>query len=244
MAIDTLRALSAVASEVLVVSDQPGLDARFRRVGLDVAILADGSRTGMNTALDLGAKALSKRGFGTVLACVGDLPALRTASVQRILEAAQASPAERSFVSDASGVGTTMLIARGVALEPHFQGRSAAAHHQSGAVNLAGASLPSVPDAQRDVDTEVDLQAAFWLGLGSATSALVDHETGRLGQHQVITTTQWRSPDGAPLAITSAGYRIALPDALLADGLRQLRSGQRLHAAIGDDGELLSAWLT
>ena len=215
----------------------------LRRAGLGVAVLGDSSRVGMNAALDNGADALRAQGFTTVLACVGDLPALRPESIIKVLAAAWSSGADRTFLSDASGVGTTMLIAHDTQLLPRFQGRSAAAHHTSGAINLASTSLGAVPDAQRDVDTEVELQAAQALGLGPATSALVDHETGRLGRHQVITATQWRGPDGEQQAVTAAGRRIALPAGVLAEGLRQVRSGQRLHAVIAADDHVLSAWM-
>ena len=91
----------------------------------------------MNAALDNGADALRAQGFTTVLACVGDLPALRAESIIKVLAAARSSGADRAFLADASGVGTTMLIAHDTRLLPHFQGRSAAAHHASGAINLA-----------------------------------------------------------------------------------------------------------
>ena len=102
-----------------------------------------------------------------MLACVGDLPALRTESVERIVGAA--TGLGRSFLADASGVGTTMLIADGIDLRPMFQGRSAAAHHSSGAVHLTAERLGApLADARGDVDTEVDLEIAWSLGLGSA----------------------------------------------------------------------------
>jgi 2-phospho-L-lactate guanylyltransferase len=244
MALDTLRALTSALPHVLVVSDQPALDARLRRAGLSVAVLGDSSRVGMNPALDNGAEVLRVQGFTTVLACVGDLPALRAESIIRVLAAAECSGADRAFLADASGVGTTMLIAHDTPLLPHFQGRSAAAHHSSGAINLAGTSLGAVPDAQRDVDTGIELHAAQALGLGPATSALVDHETGRLGRHQVITATAWRGPGGEQQAVTAAGRRVALPAGVLAEDLRQVRSGQRLHAVVAADDHVLSAWLT
>jgi len=108
---------------------------------------------------------------------VADLPALRPGSVRRVLAAA---PPGRAFLADTSGVGTTMLLARDTALEPRLQGRSAAAHRQSGALPLGNDLLGGpVPDARRDVDTEVDLFDAVRLGLGPATRGLVD-DRGRL----------------------------------------------------------------
>ena len=106
-----------------------------------------------------------------VLACVGDLPALRPDSVRAVLEAARPHP--RAFLSDASRIGTTMLIARQVELDPHFGGHSARAHEASGAVRLSPPLLPSLPDARTDVDTENDLAMADRLGVGQATAEVL-----------------------------------------------------------------------
>lgn len=237
MAVDTLSALAGAVEHVLVVSDQPSLASRLGRLGLAIEVVAEADRTGMNAALTHGARRLHAAGFATVLACVGDLPALRPESVATVLELA--GPHPRSVVTDASGVGTTMLIANGVPLDPRFQGRSAAAHHSSGAVGLSG---PSIPGARRDVDTEVDLADALRLGVGAATARLVDPATSRLAGYQVVTATQWRDDEGVRLAVTSTGHRVALPTAALSDGLREVRLGQRLHAVVAG-GRVLSAWL-
>jgi 2-phospho-L-lactate guanylyltransferase len=149
----------------------------------------------------------------------------------------------RSFVSDASGVGTTMLIAgEGADLEPRFQGRSAAAHQAGGAVHLDADRLGGpLADARRDVDSEVDLDTAIGLGLGAATAALVDPQTRRIGRYAVITATEWRDDQGQPLAVTETGHRVVLPPAALGDGIRSTRLGQRLHAVLAGD-RVLSAW--
>lgn len=236
MAVDTLTALVASVGHVVVVGDQPALASRLARLGLMVEVVAEGRARGLNGALTLGAQVARTAGFDTVLACVGDLPALRPDTVRRVLAAAH-DP--RSALADATGVGTTMLIASGVDLDPRFQGRSAAAHHSSGAVLLSGGSWS---DARRDVDTEVDLADAVRLGVGRATGALVDPTTGRLGEYQAVTTTQWPGADGTPLAVTSSGHRVGLPTAALADGLGRPRLGQRLHAVLAA-GEVRSAWL-
>jgi 2-phospho-L-lactate/phosphoenolpyruvate guanylyltransferase len=195
----------------------------------------------MNSALSRGALALHAQGYRSILACVGDLPALRPDSVLRILETSIAHA--RSFVADASGVGTTMLIAHSVELWPQFQGRSAAAHHASGAVGLSEEMIRSpVADARRDVDTEADLAAAIDLGVGPATNALIDHGRGRLGRYELITATEWRNADGEPLAVTAEGRRIPLPAEALGGELRHARLGQRLHA-VEADGRVISVWL-
>ncbi len=241
MAVDTLTALSAAVPTVLVISNQPALDSRLARAGLQVEVEAEPTRGGMNAALTHGAEILQHAGYRTVLACVGDLPALRPESVRQVLRAARAVP--RSFVSDASGVGTTMLIAsEGATLEPRFQGRSAAAHQATGAVHLDTDRLGGpLADVRGDVDTEVDLDTAIGLGLGAATAALVDQEARRIGRYAVITATEWRDDAGHPLAVTESGHRVILSAAALSDGIRSTRLGQRLHAVLAGD-RVLSAW--
>jgi 2-phospho-L-lactate guanylyltransferase len=241
MALDTLTALGQVVDAVCVVSDQPALHDRLARAGLAaVEVVPETRPAGLNDALRLGAERLREAGLPRVLACVGDLPALRPISVAQVLAGAAAY--ERAYLPDATGIGTTMLIAGpGVPLAPHFQGRSAAAHHSSGAAPLTDERLGGlVPDARRDVDTEVDLADATGLGLGRATRALVDPASGRLGAYAVVTTTGREGADGS--AVTAQGVRVVLPDDRLADGLRALRPGQRLHAVLGGT-TVLSAWL-
>ena len=241
MALDTLSALCRALPHVLVVSDQPALEARLRRAGLALEVISESGHVGMNSALTRGALTLRAQGYTSVLASVGDLPALRPESVARILAASRSH--QRSFVTDASGIGTTMLMAHEVELAPQFQGRSAAAHHASGAMSLHEEAIGSpVADTRRDVDTEADLAAAVGLGVGPATSALIDHERGRLGCYQLITATQWRNAEGHQLAVTATGRRIALPAKALGGELRYARLGQRLHAVEADD-RVLSAWL-
>jgi 2-phospho-L-lactate guanylyltransferase len=241
MASDTLSALSQALSQVLVVSDQPALEARLRQVGLVTEVIGESGHVGMNSALSHGARTLRAQGLSTVVACVGDLPALRPHSVLRVIDASRAHP--RSFVADATGVGTTMLVAHDVELQPQFQGRSAAAHHASGAVSLTAEAIGSpIADARRDVDTEADLAVAIGLGVGQATDALVDHQTGRLGRYELITATDWRNADGEQLAVTASGRRMILPAEALGVELRHAQNGQRLHA-VQAGGRVLSAWL-
>ncbi|GAA3549231.1 hypothetical protein GCM10022197_00050 [Microlunatus spumicola] len=240
MAVDTLHALVPAVEAVRVVSDQPGLAARLARAGLgDVVVVPETRPAGLNEALRQGEARLRADGLTRVLACVGDLPALRPASVAVVLAAAGPG---RAYLPDATGIGTTMLVSGGSEpLAPHFQGRSAAAHHSSGATPLTDERLgTAVPDARRDVDTEVDLGDAAGLGLGSATQTLLDPGSGRLGAYAVVTTTGSTGPDGQ--AVTADGVRVTLPEDALADGLRPLRPGQRLHAVLVGT-TVLSAWL-
>ncbi|MFL6063711.1 MAG: 2-phospho-L-lactate guanylyltransferase [Friedmanniella sp.] len=241
MAVDTLTALAATVAEVLVVSDQPALASRLARAGVRARVVGEAGAEGMNGALARGARLLNQAGHARVLASVGDLPALRPASVRTVLAA---SPAEgRYYLADASGIGTTMLIAGGVGLDPHFQGGSAAAHARSGAEPLTDAVLASpVPDARADVDTEADLVPAAALGIGAATAALLVPGSAHLAEYSVVTTTGYTDARQRPLVVTAAGHRLVLPTSSLADGLRDLRPGQRLHS-VHTEGVVRSAWL-
>ena len=236
MALDTLRALAEVLP-VIVISNQPGLDARLRGERIAARVLGETQLVGVNAALRHGERAAHAAGFDGVLAAVGDLPALRAASVRTVLDAARRH--SRAFLADASGIGTTMLTAVGTELNPQFQGRSAAAHKATGAVGLGADHVGPIPDARRDVDDEVDLADALRLGLGPSTAQLFDGTT--LGRYAVITIAA-QLPDGSATAVTSSGYRVDVP-ASAARQFRRLAPGQRLHAVLAGDTTVLSAWL-
>ena len=190
MALDTIAALAAAVDEVLVITDQPDFPAALLAHGISATVLAEpaaGSQpeqppaegeASLNAALAYGDQVLRAAGLPIVLACVGDLPALRATSVRRILAGAAELAADgrpRSFVADHSGRGTTMVIAQVVPLDPRF-GRgagigSAERHRRSGAAPVAAAGID---DARWDVDTLADLGAALGLGVGRATASLVD----------------------------------------------------------------------
>jgi 2-phospho-L-lactate guanylyltransferase len=97
-----------------------------------------------------------------------DLPALRPAELDRVLEAAAAAP--NAFVPDAAGIGTTLYTARpGADFSPRFGTDSRARHRESGARELA---LDDVPSVRRDVDTIEDLRVALELGVGPHTASV------------------------------------------------------------------------
>ena len=241
MALDTLRALVGALSKVVVVSALPALASRLARAEIRAEVVMDPPRPGMNAALAYGADRLREAGVATILACVGDLPALRVGSVRRVIEASLELPP--GLLPDLTGVGTTMLVASAGLLDPHFQGRSAARHRASGAVPLTAELLGGpLADARHDVDTEVDLATVIGLGVGPHTAALIDqHGAGsvtinrsqRLGRS---TVTVIRLPSPRPAAGSCS------PRHALTDGLRHARSGQRLHAVTSPE-RVLSAWL-
>ncbi|MFD7501924.1 2-phospho-L-lactate guanylyltransferase [Streptomyces sp. NPDC059850] len=152
---------------VTVVTDDP-LAAR-ELATLGARILPDTPGRGLNAALTHGARTVREgRPRAFVAALNADLPALRTADLDQVLEAAAGFP--RAFLADAAGVGTTLLAASpGTDLAPAFGGASRARHRASGAYEI---ELPGVDSVRRDVDTGEDLRAALALGVGPHTARL------------------------------------------------------------------------
>lgn len=164
MALDTCSALVGAGCRLVVVSDQPGLAAVLAGEGLAARVLPDPGG-GLNPALALAAATATAEGASTLLAAVSDLPCLRAEDVRAVLAATGTGPG-RWFVPDASGTGTTMLLARGRELTPGFEGASAARHAASGAVALAAPG-----PARLDVDSADDLARALATGAGPRTLA-------------------------------------------------------------------------
>jgi len=169
-ALDTVRALLAcpLVRDVLVVADS---DAQTEFLAdLGATVLTAGVPAGLNEALRFGLGEASLWWPGQPLAVVlGDLPALRPASVTVAFQAA-ATIGGTVFVADASGAGTTLLAGPRRPPEPRFGGQSAAAHRRSAAVEIS-ALVP--PDLRRDVDTTADLDDAISLGVGLSTNAVL-----------------------------------------------------------------------
>ena len=171
MLADTVAAAvaSPAVGAVVVVTDEPAAADVVRALG--ATTVPDEPDRGLNPALEHGARTA---GTSAVAALSSDLPALRPTELTAALAVAGAAP--RCFVADAAGTGTTLLTARGAALEPRFGRGSAAAHRDGGAVPLTG----NWPGLTRDVDTAEDLRAALALGVGPRTTALAGrlHGTG------------------------------------------------------------------
>jgi 2-phospho-L-lactate guanylyltransferase len=241
MAIDTLSALAAVVDQVLVVSDQPDLPAALHRAGLNVRVVPEPPDPGpaadpvhgggsLNRALAHGDVLLRAEGSEVVLACVGDLPALRTDSVHRVIAASRSR--SRCFLADHDGGGSTMLIARGVSLNPLYgretrSGRtigSALRHQRSGAVAL---EVGELPDARRDVDSLSDLRFATLLGTGPATASLLDPQRAAPGHYQRVEVLDRHGQD---LTVLADGVAEAVPVPAYDGDPALLVPGRRLHA--------------
>lgn len=155
-----LAARGCEAVEVFVVGDGAGLS---ELVGdLAVAVLPDEGEGDLNRALERAYARVARTGRG-VAVMLADLPCLRTSD----LDQAFAMVSGRSFVADADGTGTTLLVSpAGEDLDPRFGIGSAAAHRASGAAEI-GRTLTSL---RRDVDTTADLEAALRYGVGVHTA--------------------------------------------------------------------------
>jgi 2-phospho-L-lactate/phosphoenolpyruvate guanylyltransferase len=168
IATDTVSAVlrSSRVSGVVVVTDDPVAAPELAALG--AIIVPDEPDDGLNPALVHGAaQARRIAPGGAVGALSADLPSLRPAELDRVLEAATEAP--NAFVPDAAGIGTTLYTARPeAAFSPAFGPDSRARHREGGARELA----LDVPSVRRDVDTIDDLRAALELGVGPRTASV------------------------------------------------------------------------
>jgi 2-phospho-L-lactate guanylyltransferase len=165
-AVDTTAAAlqSPLVLAVLVVTDDPVVAADVTAIG--ARVVPDLPEAGLNGALEHGAAVAAAEFPGAgIVALSADLPALRPAELTAALAACVA---DRNFVIDQPGTGTTMLAAAaGVPLDPRFGVGSALAHQASGAKPI---ELLTIESVRRDVDTAADLAHAVQLGVGPKTA--------------------------------------------------------------------------
>jgi 2-phospho-L-lactate/phosphoenolpyruvate guanylyltransferase len=164
---DTVAAALACPGvrDVAVVTDDAAAAAELAALG--ARIVPDTPAAGLNAALAHGAEAVRAwRPAAPVAALNADLPALRPAELARVLARATVFP--RAFLTDAAGIGTTLLSAvPGMELRPAFGGHSRRRHLASRAAEIL---LDGVDSVRQDVDTGADLQAALALGVGPRTA--------------------------------------------------------------------------
>jgi 2-phospho-L-lactate guanylyltransferase len=121
---------------------------------------------GLNNELRRAAACLRQSGTRDGIAVfLGDLPCLTTSAVSDLLESA---PKDRqSFLPDASGFGTTVLLAPPrIPLAPFFGEGSADKHFRVGAALDCTAERRA---ARQDVDTLEALEKAIRFGVGAHT---------------------------------------------------------------------------
>jgi len=161
-ALDAIGAALNCASveTVIVTTGDPLVQDALRSLGVT---FHEESGEGLNASIVEAAAALPA---GNVAALVADLPCLDSRDLE--LAFTRAETLDRSFVCDAAGIGTTLLMATsGHALLPRFGARSRAAHANSGAIEITD----PLQRLRRDVDTAVDFWDAQRLGVGPATQS-------------------------------------------------------------------------
>lgn len=165
--VDACAACPGIGAVIVVSPDPEVLDFATCR---GARALREIRGNGINEAIDYARAAVP----GPIVAILGDTPCLDAAVLTSVLDQAAQFPI--SFVPDASGVGTTMWCAQPASQgHSHFGHHSRAEHRATGAVELrANDASPTWARARRDVDTDVDLWDARRLGVGPATSALLD----------------------------------------------------------------------
>lgn len=140
--------------------------------------------SGLNSELGRAAACLRQSGTRDGIAVfLGDLPCLTTAVVTDLLEAA---PQDRqSFLPDASGSGTAVLLApRRTALTPFFGEDSAVRHSRIGTAVDCTAERWA---ARHDVDTLEALDKAIQFGVG-------DHTRRSVSVLPAERSASWRRP--------------------------------------------------
>ncbi|MDO9484566.1 MAG: 2-phospho-L-lactate guanylyltransferase [Actinomycetota bacterium] len=160
-------AMQATAiDEVIVVTDDHSLHLR-----LDPAV-----RIHLTTAKGLNpelAEGLQLIGHKPAAIIAADLPCLTVEALEVTLLLAQ--DFDRSFVTDAQGLGTTMLFAKDArTCVPMFGRRSHARHAQAGFQEIQAdspATAALLNRARRDVDTALDLWDAVRIGVGPSSTA-------------------------------------------------------------------------
>lgn len=170
-ATDTAAAVAAcpAVAHIVVVTDDDKAAQMARRLG--ALHLPDTPDAGLNAALRHGFETTRRlRPDDAVALLSADLPALRPAELARALSAC--SQHARAFVCDALGTGTTLLTALAPReVSPHFGARSRARHRYEGCTEVGDAGIPTL---RRDVDTWADLADARRLGVGAATSDVLE----------------------------------------------------------------------
>jgi 2-phospho-L-lactate guanylyltransferase len=133
---------------------------------------------GLNDAVEAGMARAHPLTATGVLVLPADLPCLRPADVDVLLDGAP--PHRAQVLADADGLGTSALvIPAGVTFVPRFGPGSYARHLAAGAMPVEG----DLATARRDVDTVEHLETARRLGVGLETARLLaqlDADSGAL----------------------------------------------------------------
>jgi 2-phospho-L-lactate guanylyltransferase len=234
LATDCLTACCAALppARVVVVTCDP----RVRRVAtaLGTVVVPDPGR-GLDAAARAGRDHVTTSSPASpVGVLLGDLPALRPEDLAVALDTASAH--RLAVVPDASGHGTVLLTARdAAALVPAFGAGSAHRHELARHTRLD----LDLPRLRTDVDEDVDLATAARLGLGPATSAVLEaapraRDTLPDMQGSVHTFDEG---SGSGSVLLDDGREVRFSGEVFgASALRHLRAGQRLSLDLAAGG--------
>lgn len=149
MALDTIAAISRVASVVVVAEDPADVAVFEQLTGPRIRVQLT-ARAGLNEAIVDGLRTV---GGGRTASLPADLPGLRSQDLRDALIAAE--ELDLAVVADRQEAGTTLLAARRPELlVPRYGEGSLAAHLAAGAVRL---EVPAFSSLREDIDVPADL---------------------------------------------------------------------------------------
>jgi 2-phospho-L-lactate guanylyltransferase len=166
---DVLAALREAkrVERVLVLTDDAAVAEAARAGGASARVRAPDP--GLNEAIDAAAAECAAQGFDALLVSLGDLPLLRGADVDAVVEAGERAPV---VIVPAADGGTALLFRRPpLAIPARFGPESAAAHEAAARERgLTPALLGSIPESARsDLDTPDDAERIARSGRDSRT---------------------------------------------------------------------------
>lgn len=150
-----LRQVAGLA-ELLIVSRDPAVGAVARRH--DVVLLEEQRPFGLNSAVTQAAAWAGARGASGVLILPVDLPFLRAADIQQMLDALPPAPA-LLLAADARDQGTNgLLVTPPDPFTFHYGPNSLQKHLQEAREREMASRVLHCPGLQFDLDTEADWQ--------------------------------------------------------------------------------------
>ncbi len=166
---DVLHALRSSSSVdyVGVLTDDEAVAAVASAAGADVRVRTPDP--GLNEAIELAAAELEAAGFEALLVALGDLPLLRTADIDKVIEAGLDHPVVLVPAADA---GTALLLRRPPRRIPARFGPDSAARHSEAAreAGLRAFELDSLDELSRvDLDTPEDAARVLASGISCRT---------------------------------------------------------------------------
>ncbi|MCC6849554.1 MAG: 2-phospho-L-lactate guanylyltransferase [Deltaproteobacteria bacterium] len=176
MFLDVLHALTAARTieVVVVVTADPTLESHARRAG--AVVVDEGTPRGLNGAVALGTDAAVRLGAANTLVVLSDVPLVRAADVDDLLQRAPTHGA--LVVPSKEGTGTNALLRTPpTAFPPCFGGRSLERH--VAAAERAGLPCAIVRTARLELDLDTPEDLSAFVGTPSPTETY--RELTRLG---------------------------------------------------------------